>query len=81
MVRVRLLPILALAALACADPTAPAPVPVDHPPADLKSEALVRCLVDAPEGCSGCDQGQSCVYKQMKEYDCVYVVYGTKCAD
>ena len=51
----------------------------DHPPADIKSEKLVRCLVDTPEGCSGCDQGATCVYKQMKEYDCVYIVYGTKC--
>jgi hypothetical protein len=70
---------LALAALlaACAAPaTEPAQ---DHPPADLKSETLVRCLIDAPDGCSGCDRGDTCVYKQMKEYDCVYIVYGTKC--
>jgi hypothetical protein len=51
----------------------------DSPPADLKTETLVRCLIDAPDGCSGCDRGDTCVYKQMKEYDCVYIVYGTKC--
>ena len=73
------------AALACAgkpNPPVSAPVgepPRDAPPADLKSETLVRCLIDAPDGCSGCDQGDTCVYKQMKEYDCVYIVYGTKC--
>lgn len=51
----------------------------DAPPADLKTETLVRCLIDAPDGCSGCDRGDTCVYKQMKEYDCVYIVYGAKC--
>jgi hypothetical protein len=71
-----------VAALACAqsDKTPPADPPRDAPPADLKSETLVRCLVDAPDGCTGCDQGDTCVYKQMKEYDCVYIVYGTKCS-
>jgi hypothetical protein len=64
---------------ACAAPAA-APTQ-DHPPADLKTETLVRCLIDTPDGCSGCDQGDTCVYKQMKEYDCVYIVYGTKCAN
>ena len=72
-----------LAALACA-PSAPPPAaataPADHPPADIQSDTLVRCLVDTPDGCTGCDQGDTCVYKQMKEYDCVYIVYGTKCA-
>ena len=53
----------------------------DRPPADLRSEELVRCLIDTPEGCTGCDQGDACVYQQMKEYDCVYIVYGTKCED
>jgi hypothetical protein len=76
-------PVLVL--LGCMAPSAPPPAatapPVDHPPADLKSEALVRCLVDTPDGCTGCDQGDTCVYKQMKEYDCVYIVYGTKCAN
>ncbi len=69
---------LALAGLlaACAVATGPAQ---DHPPADLRSETLVRCLIDTPDGCSGCDRGDTCVYKQMKEYDCVYIVYGTKC--
>jgi len=70
---------LALAVLlaACA---APASGPVqDHPPADLRAETLVRCLIDTPDGCSGCDRGDTCVYQQMKEYDCVYIVYGTKC--
>jgi hypothetical protein len=69
--------------LSCA---APAPKPsvsapparVD-PPAEVKSETLVRCLVDSPDGCTGCDKGDTCVYQQMKEYDCVYIVYGTKC--
>ena len=57
------------------------PSTADHPPADIKSDKLVRCLVDTPDGCSGCDQGSTCVYEQMTEYDCVYVVYGTKCED
>jgi len=57
------------------------PNTADHPPADIKSDKLVRCLVDTPDGCTGCDQGSTCVYKQMKEYDCVYIVYGTKCED
>lgn len=69
---------LALLLAACAP--APAGEPAqDHPPADLRSESLVRCLIDTPDGCTGCDQGDTCVYQQMKEYDCVYVVYGTKC--
>lgn len=70
---------LALAVLlaACA---APATEPArDRPPADLQSETLVRCLIDTPDGCSGCDRGDTCVYQEMKEYDCVYIVYGTKC--
>src|SRR5262249_1869749 len=67
--------------LGCAPPQ-PAPAQgTDHPPADIRSERRVRCLVDAPDGCSGCDQGTTCVYEQMKEYDCVYIVYGTKCED
>lgn len=66
--------------LACATPAKPAGESgTDRPPADIKSEKLVRCLVDAPEGCTGCDQGATCVYQQLKEYDCVYIVYGTKC--
>ena len=82
VVRARVLALAAFFALACAAaaPEAPAP-PADRPPADLHSEALVRCLVDTPDGCTGCDQGDTCVYKQMKEYDCVYIVYGTKCAN
>jgi hypothetical protein len=69
---------LALLLAACAP--APGGEPAqDHPPADLQSESLVRCLIDAPDGCTGCDRGDTCVYKQMKEYDCVYIVYGTKC--
>ena len=78
---------IALALLfGCAEPAQPPPTPAppaqpstDSPPADIKSDKLVRCLVDTPEGCNGCDQGATCVYKQMKEYDCVYIVYGTKC--
>ncbi len=54
---------------------------LDRPPADLRPDELVRCLIDTPEGCTGCDQGDTCVYQQMKEYDCVYIVYGTKCDD
>jgi len=71
---------LAACALACA-PRVPeaAAVGLDRPPPDIASESLVRCLVDAPDGCTGCDQGDTCVYQQMKEYDCVYIVYGTKC--
>ena len=69
--------------LACAAAPARAADPnqADHPPADIKSDKLVRCLVDTPDGCKGCDQGSTCVYEQMKEYDCVYIVYGTKCDD
>ena len=52
---------------------------VDHPPEDLKSDKLVRCLIDTPEGCTGCDQGTSCVYQELPEYDCIYIVYGAKC--
>jgi hypothetical protein len=76
--------LVAWLALGCASPASEPPVaaaPADHPPADLKSDKLVRCLVDTPDGCSGCDQGDTCVYQQLKEYDCVYVVYGTKCGD
>jgi hypothetical protein len=72
--------VLVTCALACAPRPPEAPeVGADRPPADLKSESLVRCLIDTPDGCTGCDQGDTCVYKQMKEYDCVYIVYGTKC--
>ncbi len=52
---------------------------VDHPPEDLKSDKLVRCLIDTPEGCTGCDQGTSCVYQELPEFDCIYIVYGAKC--
>jgi hypothetical protein len=80
--RIRIAAALLLCTLACsAARTPPAAEPShDAPPADVKSETLVRCLIDAPDGCSGCDQGDTCVYKQMKEYDCVYIVYGTKCS-
>jgi hypothetical protein len=83
-----LAPLVAVVFLA---PATPAPTPGappsagaaqpsnDQPPADVKSDKLVRCLIDTPDGCDGCDKGSSCVYKQMKEYDCVYIVYGTKC--
>lgn len=68
---------IALALLfGCAEPAQPSR---DSPPADIKSDKLVRCLVDTPDGCTGCDQGTTCVYQQMKAYDCVYIVYGTKC--
>ena len=72
---------LALLLAACAAPaTPPMSAPAqDHPPADLHSLTLVRCLIDTPDGCTGCDRGDTCVYQQMKEYDCVYIVYGTKC--
>lgn len=72
---------LALALMfGCAEPAQPPAQPsTDNPPADIKSEKLVRCLVDTPDGCTGCDQGATCVYEQMEEYDCVYIVYGTKC--
>jgi hypothetical protein len=73
---------IALALLfGCAEPAKPPPAEggMDRPPADIKSDKLVRCLVDTPDGCSGCDQGSSCVYQQLPEYDCVYIVYGTKC--
>lgn len=82
LVRVRTFALGPLFALACAAAVPEAPGPTaDRPPADLHSEAMVRCLVDAPDGCAGCDRGDTCVYKQMKEYDCVYIVYGTNCAN
>jgi hypothetical protein len=75
---------LAVCALGCAPPAPPGPDGAgagrDQPPAELRSESLVRCLIDAPDGCTGCDRGDTCVYREMKEYDCVYIVYGTKCA-
>jgi len=73
---------LALALFAvCAAAPAADPNTADHPPADIKSDKRVRCLVDTPDGCTGCDQGSSCVYQELPEYDCVYIVYGTKCED
>lgn len=52
----------------------------DAPPADVKSTEKVRCLVDSPPGCSGCDKGDTCAYEELTRYDCVYVVYGTDCS-
>lgn len=45
------------------------------------STEIVCCLIDAPEGCTGCGQGASCVYEKIEEHQCVYVIYGTKCED
>ena len=53
---------------------------IDAPPADVQSTVKVRCLVDSPPGCEGCDKGDTCVYEEMARYDCVYVVYGTDCS-
>jgi hypothetical protein len=53
---------------------------LDAPPADIKSTEKVRCLVDSPPGCDGCDKGDACVYEALSRYDCVYVVYGTDCS-
>ena len=88
----RVLLLSALIAVACVRPPPEAPatgassaeaVPsasqVDNPPDDLKSDQPVRCLIDTPEGCTGCDQGASCVYEELPEYDCIYIVYGAKC--
>jgi hypothetical protein len=52
----------------------------DAPPADVKSTEKVRCLVDSPPGCEGCDKGDTCEYEELTQYDCVYVVYGTDCS-
>jgi hypothetical protein len=53
---------------------------VNAPPPDIKSTEQVRCLVDSPPGCEGCDKGDACVYEELSRYDCVYVVYGTDCS-
>lgn len=52
----------------------------DAPPSDVKSTEKVRCLVDSPPGCEGCDKGDTCGYEELTRYDCVYVVYGTDCS-
>ncbi len=57
-----------------------AAAPFDAPPADVKSTEKVRCLVDSPPGCDGCDKGDTCAYEELTRYDCVYVVYGTDCS-
>jgi hypothetical protein len=68
---------------ACSGPVAGRPSEpgtIDAPPADVrKAGEVVRCLVDSPDGCQGCDKGETCVYQEMSSYDCVYVVYGTAC--
>ena len=52
------------------------------PPADVRREGeTVRCLIDSPPGCDGCDRGNTCVYEELSAYDCVYVVYGTNCSE
>ena len=52
----------------------------NQPPAEIQQAGeMVRCLIDSPPGCDGCDQGDTCVYEQLSSYDCVYVVYGTAC--
>ena len=53
---------------------------IDAPPADVKSTEKVRCLVDSPPGCEGCDKGDTCAYEELTRYECVYVVYGTDCS-
>ena len=52
----------------------------DAPPADVQSAEKVRCLVDSPPGCDGCDKGDACVYEERTRYDCIYVIYGTDCS-
>jgi hypothetical protein len=52
----------------------------DAPPADVQSSEKVRCLVDSPPGCDGCDKGDTCVYEERTRYDCVYVIYGADCS-
>ena len=55
---------------------------LNAPPADLRREGeRVRCLIDSPPGCDGCDRGDTCVYEELSAYDCVYVVYGTSCSE
>ncbi|HVP27894.1 MAG TPA: hypothetical protein VMW35_01860 [Myxococcota bacterium] len=82
--------VLALAALtrgAAADDAArpleacPSAPPLVLAASEPGSKAVVCCLIDTPEGCTGCGQGSSCVYQKMEEHQCVYVVYGTKCDD
>src|SRR5262245_38021038 len=60
----------AVGAAAAAEDTAaptteslPSDAQVDAPPPDVKDTEKVRCLVDSPDGCSGCDKGNTCVYE------------------
>jgi hypothetical protein len=48
------------------------PLPGDEP---------VCCLIDTPQGCSGCGKGDTCVYQTMSAHECILVVYGTRCDD
>jgi hypothetical protein len=79
-------PVEAGAAVAAEDSAAPTTESLptdaqfDAPPPDVKDTAKVRCLVDSPPGCDGCDKGDTCEYEELTRYDCVYVVYGTDCS-
>ena len=79
-------PVAAGAAAAAEDTAAPTTESLptdgqfDAPPPDVKDTEKVRCLVDSPPGCDGCDKGDSCAYQEMTRYDCVYVVYGKDCS-
>src|SRR5262245_56817383 len=49
----------------------PSDAQIDSPPPDVKSTEKVRCLIDSPPGCEGCDKGDTCVYEELTRYDCV----------
>jgi hypothetical protein len=86
------LPGLALAAALVSPPRAASPPPVatalpasplrvaDQAP-PLPGDEPVCCLIDTPQGCSGCGQGDTCVYQTMSAHECILVVYGTRCDD
>lgn len=82
----------ALAAALVSPAPAPSPPPLpalaagperrladEAPP--LPGDEPVCCLIDTPEGCTGCGKGDTCVYQTMSAHQCVLVVYGTRCDD
>jgi len=84
----------ALAAALVSPAPAPSPPPLTAPAAGperrlrladeappLPGDEPVCCLIDTPEGCTGCGKGDTCVYQTMSAHECVLVVYGTRCDD